>query len=78
MVGLHLPILHGWCSVCRLLKTCEKECKRSYKTIDVDFKSPIFLPRTQNLQFHKNEKNEIIFRITDAKAEKVVLEGKFK
>jgi acyl dehydratase len=78
IVGFRSTILQGWYSVSRIVKACEIEYATTYQSIEVDFKSPIFLPSKQEIKWQKNEKNEVRFQIIDIESNKIVLNGKLK
>jgi acyl dehydratase len=78
IIGFRSPILQGWYSVSRIIKACEIEYATTYQSIEVDFKSPIFLPSKQEIKWQKNEKNEVLFQIIDIESNKIVLNGKLK
>jgi MaoC like domain len=75
-VGFRSAILQGWYSVSRIVKDCEAANKTTYKTIEVAFKSPIFLPSQQKIDMQNTDNQEVVFQISDAKTDKVVLNGK--
>jgi hypothetical protein len=70
--------LQGWYSVSRIVKAYEIANNTTYQSIEVDFKSPIFLPSQQRLEVQKNEKNELMFQLTDLLTNRIVLNGKLK
>jgi acyl dehydratase len=78
IVGFPSPILQGWYSVSRIVKACETESNTIYTSIEVNFKSPIFLPSKQKVERQKNEKNETQFQVTDLLTNKIVLNGKLR
>jgi hypothetical protein len=78
IIGFPRTILQGWYSVSRIVNSFEKENNTAYQSIEVDFKSPIFLPSKQKIEGQLNEKNEMIFQITDIATNKIILNGKLK
>jgi acyl dehydratase len=76
IIGFRSPILQGWYSVSRIVKACEMANNTSYDFIDVDFKSPIFLPSQQKVVGQKIELNDVLFQINDLATNKVILKGK--
>jgi hypothetical protein len=75
-VGFRSAILQGWYGVSRIVKDCEAANKMTYKTIEVTFKSPIFLPSKQKIEIQNIENQQVVFKISDVKTDKVVLNGK--
>jgi MaoC like domain len=75
-VGFRSAILQGWYSVSRIVKDCEAANKTTYKTIEVAFKSPIFLPSQQKIDIQNIDNQKVVFQISDVKTDKIVLNGK--
>lgn len=77
IIGFKNPILQGWYSVSRIVKTCEKEFNTTFKNIEVEFKSPVFLPSKQIAEWYITDKKEVIFQVKNHN-NKIVLNGKLK
>ena len=77
IIGFKNPILQGWYSVSRIVKTCETEFKTTFKSIEVEFKSPVFLPSKQIAEWYITDKKEVIFQVKNHN-NKIVLNGKLK
>jgi acyl dehydratase len=75
-VGFRSAILQGWFGVSKVVKECEIASGAAYTSIVVDFRSPIFLPSKQKLEWTKGENNEVHFQIVDNESGKLVLNGK--
>jgi acyl dehydratase len=78
IIGFPRPILQGWYSVSRIVKEYETENAIAFQSIAVNFKSPVFLPSQQKVEIQKNDKNEVLFQLTDKQTNKIVLNGKLK
>ena len=78
LIGFRNPILQGWYSVSRVVKQCESDFNTTYKNIQVEFKSPIFLPSKQIAEWYVNDLEEVIFQVKNQKTNKLVLNGKLK
>jgi acyl dehydratase len=78
IIGFRSPILQGWYSVSKIVKACEIANNTTYDFIEVDFKSPIFLPSQQKVECQKNEAKELLFQIRDKGNNKIVLTGRLK
>jgi acyl dehydratase len=75
-VGFRSAILQGWFGVSKVVKECEMANGAAYTSIVVDFRSPIFLPSKQKLEWTKGENNEVHFQIVDNDSGKLVLNGR--
>jgi acyl dehydratase len=78
IIGFPRPILQGWYSISRIVKEYETENAIAFQSIEVDFKSPVFLPSQQKVDIQKNDKNEVLFQLTDMQTNIIVLYGKLK
>jgi acyl dehydratase len=78
IIGFRSPILQGWYSVSRIVKACERTNNTTYDFIEVDFKSPIFLPSQQKVVGQKTGINDVLFQINDVATDKIILKGKLK
>lgn len=78
IIGFRSPILQGWYSVSRIAKMCEIENNTTYDFIEVDFKSPIFLPSKPKVAGQKNENGSVQFQIMAGDNNKIVLTGSLK
>lgn len=77
IVGFKNPILQGWYSISRIVKTCETEFNTTFKNIEVEFKSPVFLPSKQIAEWYITDEREVIFQVKSDN-NKIVLIGKLK
>lgn len=78
LAGFKLPILQGWYSVARIVAECERETEFKFRHIEVDFKSPIYLPSRQRVERQAGAGGEVTFRMADVASEKTVLYGRLK
>jgi len=74
-VGFSSSILQGWHGVSRLVKECEEKNNEVYKSIEVDFRSSIFLPSSQKVEWLKRIDDKLAFQITDSNSDKKVMRG---
>ncbi len=75
-VGFRSAILQGWYGVSKVVQECEMAHQTAYRSIVVDFRSPIFLPSQQKLEWKKGENGDVHFQIIDDKSGKLVLNGR--
>jgi acyl dehydratase len=78
IIGFRSPILQGWYSVSRIVKAYEMANNTTYDFIEVDFKSPIFLPSQQKVEGQKTGTNDVLFQINDVATDKIILKVKLK
>ena len=75
LIGFDSSILQGWYGVSRIVKECEEKNNEVYKSIEVDFRSPIFLPSLQKVEWIKESDTKLAFQITDSNSGKKVMQG---
>jgi acyl dehydratase len=75
--GFKRPIAHGWYLVSKILNLCEQHKNNTYKTINVEFKSPVFLPGTITLQVEDGIEG-LRFSATSKETGKLVLMGSLR
>jgi len=71
LVGFKRPIAHGWYSVSRVFSVAEKENNCTFKSVQVAFNKPIYLP--SKVQFELNGGNQ--FRVINAEKSYTYLAG---
>jgi acyl dehydratase len=76
-MGFKTSILHGWYSVGRLVKHAEELNGRPYQSIEVAFKSPVYLPSTQRLSLGQGQ-GTTPFMLHDEKTHQLVLSGSLR
>lgn len=72
--GFKSAIAHGWCSASRVLAAVEKQKQKELKHIEVNFKTPIFLPDKVKLELYNNPDGSTGFKVINKKDE-MCLEG---
>jgi len=77
ILGFKAPIAQGWYSVSRIVKKCEKLRNRTFRSIDVSFKSPVFLPSAQLLEMEEKDGGALTFSLRNKENRKLVLIGTF-
>jgi hypothetical protein len=75
-VGFRSAILQGWYGLSKVVQECEMANQTAYRSIVVDFRSPIFLPSKQKLEWKSGDNNEVHFQIVDHETGKLVLNGR--
>lgn len=54
LLGFHQPIVHGWYMVSKIVESIEELTKSDIKSININFKSPVYMPSTLVVSFQKN------------------------
>jgi MaoC like domain len=78
IMGFKRPIAHGWYLVAKIVNRCEMEKAAVFKTINVEFKAPVFLPGTPVLQLEDSANGGILFSLTSQADGKLVLTGSLR
>ena len=77
MMSLKQPIIHGWYMVSRACEQIERLKQREVEAVQVQFKSPVYLPDTSTFEFSEKN-NNISFSISDCKSEKLCMMGEVR
>lgn len=75
IMGFKRPIAHGWYLVAKIVNRCELEKATVFKTIEVEFKAPVFLPGTPLLQLEESANGGILFSLLSQAGDKLILTG---
>lgn len=75
LFGFKRPIAHGWYLVSKIVNLCEQHQNTTYKTINVEFKSPVFLPGAIVLQVEEKPDGILLFSALSKETNKLVLSG---
>ncbi|UPT68186.1 MAG: hypothetical protein M0D57_05910 [Sphingobacteriales bacterium JAD_PAG50586_3] len=75
LFGFKRPIAHGWYLVSRIVKECEALKNTTYKSINVEFKFPVFLPSSVVLQLEEKPDGTLVFFALSKETNKLVLSG---
>ena len=78
LFGFKRPIAHGWYLVSKIINQCELEKATTFKSIEVEFKSPVFLPGGIELQLEEKPDGALIFSALSKETGKVVLTGSLR
>ncbi len=73
--GFKRPIAHGWYLVSKIVNLCEQHQNITYKTINVEFKSPVFLPGSLTIQLEEKTDGSLVFSALSKETNKLVLSG---
>lgn len=75
LFGFKRPIAHGWYLVSKIVNQCEIEKNKAFKCIEVEFKSPVFLPGAIVLQVEEKPDGILLFSALSKESNKLVLTG---
>jgi acyl dehydratase len=78
LFGFKRPIAHGWYLVSKIVNLCEQHQNTTYKTINVEFKSPVFLPGAIVLQVEEKPDGILLFSALSKETGKLVLTGSLR
>lgn len=78
LFGFKRPIAHGWYLVSKIVNLCEQHQNNTYKTINVEFKSPVFLPGAIVLQVEEKSDEILLFSALSKETNKLVLTGSLR
>ena len=76
--GFKRPIAHGWYLVSKIVNLCEQHQNTTYKTINVEFKSPVFLPGAIVLQVEEKSDGILLFSALSKESNRLVLTGSLR
>jgi acyl dehydratase len=78
LFGFKRPIAHGWYLVSKLVNQCEIKKNKAFKCIEVEFKSPVFLPGAIVLQVEEKSDGILLFSALSKESNKLVLTGSLR
>lgn len=78
IMGFKRPIAHGWYLVAKIVNRCELEKATVFKTIEVEFKAPVFLPSAIVLQLEEKIDGTLIFSVLSKESNKLILSGSLR
>ncbi len=78
LFGFKRPIAHGWYLVSKIVNQCEIEKNKTFKSIEVEFKAPVFLPGAIVLQVEEKSDGILLFSALSKESNKLVLTGSLR